>query len=162
MGRKPVHIDKNLLISAVAKVEKNGPLKNELSLGLAISAIVSPKDRPKPYSPTCVLSKLRAYQIPFLTKKGKRGRSTGLEPHINKKRLFSINKKILDKLSKCTPQQYQGRVRKIGKGSRTAAVQLKCLECSGYVMVEAKECEIEECPLWMFRPGYKRATLEKD
>jgi hypothetical protein len=38
------------------------------------------------------------------------------------------------------------------KGSMAAAVKLCCLECSGWVKPEIRDCVIHQCPLYPFRP----------
>jgi hypothetical protein len=38
------------------------------------------------------------------------------------------------------------------QGSLTAAVKLMCLDCSGWVKPEIRDCVIVECPLFPFRP----------
>jgi hypothetical protein len=41
---------------------------------------------------------------------------------------------------------------KMEQGSLTAAVQLKCLECSCWVRQEVRDCAITDCALYPFRP----------
>lgn len=33
------------------------------------------------------------------------------------------------------------------------SIRAKCLECSGYMPSEVRNCEIKECPLYFFRMG---------
>jgi len=45
--------------------------------------------------------------------------------------------------------------------SATAAIKLKCIDCSGWEYLEAKTCQIRDCALWeKSRPLFNRATKE--
>jgi hypothetical protein len=46
------------------------------------------------------------------------------------------------------------------RGSMVAAVKLKCLDCSGWVKQEVRDCTVVECPLFPFRPY--RAIMSKN
>ena len=37
--------------------------------------------------------------------------------------------------------------------SRSKAIRLKCLDCSGDNMAEVRKCPATHCPLWRFRMG---------
>ena len=37
--------------------------------------------------------------------------------------------------------------------SRKAAIYLFCAECVGGSSSEARKCDIQVCPLWLYRPG---------
>jgi hypothetical protein len=43
-------------------------------------------------------------------------------------------------------------VDRVEQGSMTAALKLMCLDCSGWVKPEIRDCVIVECPLFPFRP----------
>jgi hypothetical protein len=43
-------------------------------------------------------------------------------------------------------------VDKVEQGSMAAAVKLMCLDCSGWVKPEIRDCVITSCPLYPFRP----------
>jgi len=40
------------------------------------------------------------------------------------------------------------------KHSKSRAIYLKCLECSGNNRTEVVLCTLKECPLWEYRCGY--------
>ena len=44
------------------------------------------------------------------------------------------------------------------KGSRTAAIHEKCIDCVGSAQ-EAKLCVCTDCPLWCFRPGATKGEV---
>ena len=62
----------------------------------------------------------------------------------------------IEALKNSTPPPYNGVIKKIEGGSFSAAIKLKCLECSGYLKEEVKHCPIFNCALWGFRPYRKR------
>ena len=37
--------------------------------------------------------------------------------------------------------------------SRTKAIRMKCLDCSGDNMAEVRKCPATNCPLWRYRMG---------
>ena len=48
--------------------------------------------------------------------------------------------------------------------SRSKAIRLKCIDCSGGNMAEVRKCPAEKCPLWRFRMGreIKDGTCEEN
>ena len=43
--------------------------------------------------------------------------------------------------------------------TRSQAIKFNCLDCSGGVVAEVRECIIKTCPLWVFRP-YQNQILD--
>ena len=43
--------------------------------------------------------------------------------------------------------------------TRSQAIKFNCLDCSGGVVAEVRDCIIKTCPLWVFRP-YQDAILD--
>ena len=39
--------------------------------------------------------------------------------------------------------------------TRKAAIKFHCLDCAGGQVAEIRTCDIELCPLWVFRPYQK-------
>ena len=37
--------------------------------------------------------------------------------------------------------------------SRTKAIRMKCLDCSGGQLAEVRKCPATNCPLWRYRMG---------
>lgn len=60
-----------------------------------------------------------------------------------------------DPLSTC-PEHLRARYRRAAeasrRGSRVAAIKLKCLDCVCWNSAEVRRCEIRDCALWPFRP----------
>ena len=42
------------------------------------------------------------------------------------------------------------------KKSKATALKLKCIECQCWQRNQVPLCTIQECPLWLHRPGVKR------
>jgi len=56
-------------------------------------------------------------------------------------------------------EKYAPMAERARRGSLTAAVRLKCLECCAWSTAEVDRCEISSCALWA-RARRKRAGLE--
>lgn len=39
--------------------------------------------------------------------------------------------------------------------TRAQAIRSKCLDCCCNYAIEVKNCEIKNCPLWIYRMGYE-------
>lgn len=39
--------------------------------------------------------------------------------------------------------------------TRSEAIRYNCLDCSGGLVRDVRECTIQTCPLWIFRPYQK-------
>lgn len=39
--------------------------------------------------------------------------------------------------------------------SRTKAIRMKCLDCSGGQQAEVRKCPATNCPLWRYRMGHE-------
>jgi hypothetical protein len=52
----------------------------------------------------------------------------------------------------------QGVVERVERRAltRSAAIRFHCLDCSGGSPAAVRDCRIELCPLWCFRPYQKR------
>ena len=37
--------------------------------------------------------------------------------------------------------------------TRTKAIRMKCLDCSGNQLAEVRKCPVTNCPLWRYRMG---------
>lgn len=61
----------------------------------------------------------------------------------------------LEGMRRTFPKMALPLIDKIEGGSLTAAVQLKCLECSSWVRQEVRDCVVRDCPLYSVRP-YQR------
>ena len=46
-----------------------------------------------------------------------------------------------------------------GKGGRSAAVKAQCLDCMGLDVGEISDCTATACPLWAYRPYWKRQAV---
>ena len=67
----------------------------------------------------------------------------------------------IKRLRKRTPYQYQSVIDRIEKGSRSEAVRLNCLECSGWAIDEVRNCPCIHCAMYFFRPYQEKEELEE-
>ncbi len=80
-----------------------------------------------------------------------RGRRNRIPVENKRARIMSVCEKTAEKLRDRYPNQ-GGRIVAIAKGSRKAAIELKCLDCCGGERLEVKNCVAIGCPLWPVRP----------
>lgn len=162
MARKKLEVNKVTLQRAVEKAEENGSLSklSELYEKVAENYNLSQHEN---ITSSIVGLRIKEYKIETKTKPGKRGREKMTDKQkaamqqnrTSKAEKFSnspVALKILNNMRKDVPERFQSVVEKVTEGSRTAAVKLKCLECSGYQTPEVRHCTAIQCPLWLFRP----------
>ena len=46
--------------------------------------------------------------------------------------------------------------------TRSQAIKFNCLDCSGGLTAEVRDCEIKTCPLWVFRPYQKSNSQQEE
>ena len=46
--------------------------------------------------------------------------------------------------------------------TRSQAIKFNCLDCSGGLTADVRDCQITTCPLWVFRPYQKSNSLPID
>jgi hypothetical protein len=153
MARITVQVDKHKLSSIITRLEGEKTFTNRAQLYREVAAAFN---EPK-ITPAIIYLRVRAWAIPIKTPLGKRGRPGivgGIRKVSRSKRFGAdpILKESLQGLIGVTPEAHKNMARRVAKGSMRAAVSLKCLDCSGYVRVEVRECGCRECPLWVFRP----------
>jgi len=78
MARRKIKVDRDKLEQAVRKAEENGPLKNISALTVAVSEIYNADNPEEPLNPQVVGLRLKEFAFELKTKKGKRGRPSGV------------------------------------------------------------------------------------
>jgi hypothetical protein len=97
---------------------------------------------------------------PFTSEEAKRAQAAGLEPRkrapTRKQKMAAYAQTFARQMAEYSrhPHKRIGLplVDKVEQGSMAAAVKLVCLDCSGWVKPEIRDCVIIECPLYPFRP----------
>ena len=85
----------------------------------------------------------------------KRQRAREISDYIKELSQGDGQSQLRAKILQQVPKNYQYRYMKALKGElgRPAAVKLKCIECSGWSLIEVQHCTVKLCPLWAIRPG---------
>jgi hypothetical protein len=157
-GRRTIVADRDKLIAALSAVENDGPLQTQAKLWAATSAAYNEmEDVPEKISPSVVFLRVKEWELSVKTEPA---RKRGLSSSPTRTAPQHTGDDALDSLLKTTPDKFRPLARKAAKGSRAAAVKLKCLDCSGYQKIEIKLCTVPGCPLWMFRP-YRGKLADK-
>ena len=164
MARVEFPVDKAKLVAIVKQVESKG----EISGGrVKLYSLVSDEYNKqvkgaKPITPSVVGLRITKWSIPIITKPGKKGRAAGSvsgprgpihrTPKAEKFQASAEMKTSLEEIRKVTPERFLPLWEKMVKGSRSAGVKHKCLECSGWQTSEVRRCQVNNCGLWPFRP----------
>lgn len=163
MTRTRIAIDKNELVTVINQCEalQSYPTRGKLFEAVAKSYTEIYKVS---VSPAFVYLKTKEWAIPMTTPLGKKGRAAGC-PHpvlsgprqsrADKLSNDSVKLEALTSLGKIIPERFLPVFKKLKAGSLTAAIKLKCLDCSDYQSIEVKNCECRECSLWVIRPYQK-------
>jgi len=174
-GKKAIPVNRHILTQAIKDAEKDGPLNNQKAVWEAAAVLYNARCNPeKPLSHSIVGLRAKTWKIEIQTLSGKGRRGPMSEEHkaafiaargkrVKKGDKFQqseVAQQALALLEKEVPTRWSTLVCSARNGSRTAAMKLKCLECSAYQTAEIRKCPIMACPLWLFRPY--QGSLEPD
>lgn len=168
-GRKSIQIDKFKLQQKIQELEGNQTFAGQTDLLVALGEAFS-------CSHATVRKELNRHTLwdTITTKAGKRGRTKGDGPvpsgkRESRSRLFEtkVGKQHVNAVTSNLPASQAGRAERFANGSMKAAVELMCLDCVGACAEKAanqhdsysediRECNIIQCPLWMYRPYKKK------
>lgn len=160
-GRKPVEIDQTLLINTINEVEANGPLTNRSALYDAVSSFLIQRGVHSA-TPSVVMLRIRKGNINVKTPIGQRG--AGLAKFRENKTNDGDSSERRPRMSNGAAnalrwyyrhsygKRFSNLVNKAIRGSRKAAIALKCVDCMNGQLNEIKYCPCTDCPLHPFRP----------
>jgi hypothetical protein len=161
---KSSNIEKSVLQAVVKELEGSKQFPNQSLLFKEVADVYNARTKQ-----SCSFATLALYaqkhKVEIKTPKGKRGRAAGFgvtggnRKRVSKAEKFAASptaKKALDAVEATIPadkrQRFLPVIQALRNGSRTAAVKLNCLDCTCYVVKEIKECHINSCAMWLFRP----------
>lgn len=172
MARVTVFVDRALLVKCLLDVEKDGPLAN-LSQLYNKTAELYNKDAQTPITHSVVMLRIKEWGIVVQTKPGKKGPKGMSSEHkaamltargARKTRAEKIKKYAsnLEKMRSLTPKVFLPLVDAMENGSLTAAVKRNCLECSHWERKEVRNCVIDTCSFYPFRPFQGKEDEDPD
>lgn len=158
-GKPATPVDRNLLTNVIKTLESQQSFDNRSKL---FDSVVTKYNEVAdvPITASVVYTRINQWQLPLVTPKGKRGRSGG-NPSLatanrtSREEKFSADdgiKAAFTALKKVTEPKHHGLVKRASKGSLTAIIKLKCLDCCCNDTQSIKECCVLSCPLWAVRP----------
>jgi hypothetical protein len=151
-GRKAIPVNAQELQSTVSNLESQTMFPNRSALWAAVAA--SDWAKSIGLSSQVAMLKAQAFGTVINTAKGKRGREKGQGPANTSKpkgrRRIPLD--VVPLLKKVYHPSLHGKVDRAAAGSLKAAIALKCIDCCGGIKSEVRECQIQECVLWAFRP----------
>ena len=159
-GRKPIPVTFDGLQEAIVSVEWDGALPSRNALWQAVAA--TPYARKIGLSSQVAMIKAKGYAdegkpLMLITPLGRKGKLKGEIP-VNKEGVKPARKKktielpLIAQMKREYPKTCGSKIDLLAKGSRKAAIALKCLECSSFEKKEIALCTIKTCALWNFRP----------
>jgi len=142
-------VNKKELQNIINKLESEQTFINRNELFQAVADTDWAKGHSRPLTKSVVYLRVKEFGIQLKTPKGKKGNpnlnNTNREPKV-------LDSDLFKDLHGYVPSTYKNLVKRIEKGSKTAAIKLKCLDCANYQPKEVKYCTVSSCPLWPIRP----------
>ena len=174
MAKKTTPVDRPKLVQCIQEAEKDGVLANQSELFKKVAELYNATEEGKGITHSIVGLRVKEWDLEVQTPKGRRGLGPMSDEQKaamqaargnrkSKAEKFAESdtvQKILSELKEMTPERFHPLVESIRKGSRSAAVKLHCLECSGFQTKEVKLCACNTCPMYLFRPY--QGSLEGD
>lgn len=170
LGRAAVEVDKDRLIKSLNAVEKDGPLANRSILYVKVSEAYN-DGADAPITPSVVNLRIESWGLTPLTAKARNkapkanGESSTDQPediNDNKVRYGKVvtygqnSTGMRELLTENKEKKYIKLVKSIENGSKSAAIKLNCLQCTGFEKKEIKYCTCTWCPMFRFRPYHKK------
>lgn len=175
MGRRLIVVDKDKLVNAIQTAENNGALPNLDRLWDVATAIYNQGVVPEKITKAVVALRTKTWSIETKTKPGRRGVTDGTNLAIARasrgekrerttdpvilagwqelrKEIFNISNTLPSGETVYPARRFLPILDRAMKGSRSAAVKLKCIECAGWTTTEVKHCQCTTCALYSFRP----------
>lgn len=175
MAKTAIEVDRDLLVSCIEEVEGKGPLATQKDVWEKSAKMYNGRTGLSEITPSIVGLRVKTWNVSVKTQSA-RGRGKGPMSEAHKKALLagrgkrrskadkfqesSVAQQALADLRQSTPERFQPVLDKIENGSRSEAVKLHCLECSGFQTSEVRKCKITRCALYLFRPY--QGSLEAD
>lgn len=165
-------VNVKVLQECITAVEAQGVCRTWSELFAKVAALYNPKTQ-QSCSGSTLQNVAVKQQLEIEMPKGKRGGNPSLSGirgvRTKKADKFASSPAIqlsLERLRKTIPpdkvERYGPLVDQVVAGSRSAAVKLKCLDCSCFNTAEIKHCSVTDCALWAFRPYQGGAVEEGD
>lgn len=165
-GRKKLNINREAFQRVVTELESQREFTNPTELWQAVEQTEWAKGlEPRPLTAAVAYLRAKEFGIITKTKPGKRGGRMTEERiarmHEGKRTRRSRAEKMgsfsptFNEMRKEYPKTLLPLIDRAERGSLRAAITLKCLDCSGFVRAEARNCQVTGCSLYPHRPGGK-------
>lgn len=167
MARTKLEIDRVAFQKVVTDLEANQEFENPSLLWKAVEQTSWAQNlQPRPLTASVAYMRAKELGIVYKTQPGKRGRAALVGVVRGPRKAGSVKMKAFAesfaKLRTQTPTRFHPLIDKAEKGSKTACVKLKCLECSCWTTSEVRKCVINSCPLFPIRPFQGKSEEEEN
>ena len=156
-GRKAADVPVKDLQKAITEVEEANKFDTQKALWEAVADTDWAKSFKPPLTFSVISSRVRQNKLTVATPPGKKG-GGGFKPGMSRGVKKSGAERMipfadsLKAIEDVTPARFSSLMEKVKAGSRSAAMNLKCLDCVAFQTKEVKLCPSTNCPLWPFRP----------
>lgn len=173
MAKVAIVVNRDLLSLSLKEAEASQKFPNLNALWSRVADLYNTKksNTEKAITLSVVYLRVKEWNLPFITKAGKRGRASMTPQQIQamqsarksrkpRKEKLKAFKKTFSMIRTKTPKRFLPMVDAIENGSLRAAIKLNCLECVGYEVKEVKLCTSNDCCFFPHRP-YQNASDEE-
>lgn len=119
----------------------------------------------KPLTAAVLYLRCKDNNLIIKTPKGKRGRAAGIKTtRTSRAEKFVSNPNFSENINilKRNHPNAVKSIERLAGGSMKAAVKVNCLNCSGGDKKLAAECNVLSCPLYLFNPFIKNASVKEE
>jgi hypothetical protein len=167
MARTKLEINKVEFQTLVTALEAKQTFANPSHLWKAVEdSAWAKQQQPRALTASVAFARAKELGIVSVTPPGKKGRGGNPNlgnyvrgPRIPRSQKMKAFGESFTIMREEVPEQYQGLIDKIEKGSIKAAIKLKCLDCSAWDMKEVRGCVCPGCSLYPFRPGANKKVV---
>jgi len=181
MARRTTPVDREKLVEAISQIEGDNGIEGGITeLCKQVAKRYNRNVCPDiPLTHSVVGLRIREWGLPIKTKGGrgrrkgtpmseahkaalKKGRARNTKSRAEKFKESPVAQESLAEMRRNTPPRFHNVLESVEQGSRTAAVKLHCLECSGWITSEVRKCECNHCSLFLFRPYQGKVEADED
>jgi hypothetical protein len=160
MGRKSVEVDRNILSKIIEELEQNEKFENQSKLYTRVAEEYTKKTGTAITSSVIYL-RIKKFGIVIKTEKAKLDPSRFRERLSNtvstgedciKPKAKQTVAQLLEFADEKEKKKWEKLAKSVLRGSRKAAIKFNCISCANFQTTEVKNCEINTCPFYLFRP----------
>jgi hypothetical protein len=159
-GKKSIPIDEQVLRTIISDLEDKEKFDNQSALFKRVAQEYTAKTGIS-VTHGVIYLRIKQFKIELKTKKSK------LDPTKFRERINNAIQSNDDSIKPTAKQtvgqlllyadakeklKYEKLAKSVLRGSRKAAIKLNCLACANFQSAEVRECQVNTCPMYLYRP----------